>query len=116
MVKMFQILLVVVAVVSVAIGDVFIKKAAQHSTFLEAITDKWLLLGVLLYMVQIVLFTWMFVKGWNLSVVGSMQTVFYAAVVIGAGYFVFQERLNPAQVVGISLAFLGVIITNVFSS
>lgn len=99
-----------------AIGDVFIKKAAQHATFLEATTDKWLLLGVLLYMVQIVLFTWMFVEGWNLSVVGSMQTVFYAAVVLGAGYFVFMERLNTAQVIGIGLAFLGVVITNVFSS
>ncbi len=100
---------------SVAVGDIFIKKAAVNSSFTTAITSKWVVLGISLYFVQIVLFTWMFVKGWDLSIVGIMQTVFYALVILTAGHLVFKESLNTMQIVGLSLALIGILITNLAS-
>lgn len=116
MAKYVQILLIIIAVTSVAIGDVFIKQATHQATFMQAMTSKWMLIAVLLYLVQIVLFCWMFVRGWELSIVGSMQTVLYATVILGSGALIFKEQIQPIQYLGIALAYVGVFIINTFSS
>ncbi len=114
--KFIQLALIIFAVTSVAIGDVFIKKAAHTGSLSAAFTNKWMLLGVLCYLIQIALFTWMFVKGWDLSIIGSLQTVFYAAVVLSFGIFWFGESLTVMQYVGVALAFIGVMMINWFAA
>lgn len=112
--KFFQASLILLAVVSVAVGDIFIKKAATGSSFIAALVSKWVFVGVLLYILQIVLFAWMFVKGWELSIVGIMQIVFYTLIVLVAGHLLFKEQLNAMQIFGIALAIVGIVIANVF--
>lgn len=106
-----QFVLILIAVLSVAIADVCIKKAAEIGTFPAVFFNWWMLAGIILYLLQIVLFAWMFLNGWNLSIVGSLQIVCYAAVVIGAGFFIFKEQITPLQLTGIILAFIGVLLT-----
>lgn len=114
--KLLNILIITTAVSSVALADVFIKKASSSGTLLSAFINPWMLLGLLLYLLQIVLFTWMFVKGWNLSMVGTMQTVLYAVIILGSSYFVFKESVTPLQIFGILLGFTGIIIANLGSA
>jgi drug/metabolite transporter (DMT)-like permease len=105
-----QLLLIVIAVASVAIADVVIKKAAMAKSISEVFFNPWMLLGICLYLVQIILFTWMFVKGWDLSVVGILQTVFYAVIVLFAGFYIYGEKLSFTQIIGLGFAAVAVVL------
>lgn len=112
MLKLFHLLLIIVAVAAVAVADVFIKKASLSGNLLEALKSPWMLGAIALYLYQIFFFTYIFVAGWQLSLVGSLQTVFYALVVLSASIFYFRETLTPAQGLGIVLAISGVFLIN----
>lgn len=104
--------LIALAVASVAIADVFLKQAAVSGNLSLTLKSPWLLGAIILYLYQILFFTYVFVTGGKLSFVGSLQTVLYALVVIGAGIFLFQEKLTGVQVLGITLAIVGAILIN----
>lgn len=104
--------LIVLAVAAVAVGDVFLKKASLAGDFTRAVGSPWMALAVLLYLYQIMFFTYAFVAGWRLSVVGMLQTVLYALIVLGAGVLYFKESLTVAQGLGMGLAFAGVVLMN----
>ncbi len=114
MYKYFQLFLIILAVASVAIADVVLKKAAAAKTIPEVFFNPWMLLGISLYLLQIVLFTWMFVKGWDLSVVGILQTVFYAAIVLFAGFYIYGEKLSVNQFIGLGFAAIAIALMTFF--
>lgn len=105
--------LFVLAVAAVAIGDVCLKKASLAGSFTQALGSPWILAAIALYMYQIIFFTYVFVAGWHLSVVGMMQTVLYALIVLGVGVLYFKETLSTGQGIGITLAFAGVLLMNI---
>lgn len=107
-----QFLLIVLAVAAVAIGDVFLKKASLAGNFTGAVGSPWMMFAVVLYLYQIIFFTYVFVAGWRLSIVGMLQTVLYALIVLGAGVLYFKESLTAAQSLGMGLAFAGVVLMN----
>lgn len=110
--KLLQMSMVILSVASVAIADVFLKKAAINDNFFKAVKSPWMAGAVLLYLLQIFFFTYVFVSGWKLSLVGSLQTVMYAIIVLGAGVVVFHEKLTLLQTIGLLLAAGGVILIN----
>jgi drug/metabolite transporter (DMT)-like permease len=112
MLKLLQISLIILAVIAVAVADAFLKKASDGGSLPRAFQSPWMIGAVLLYLFQILFFTYMFVAGWQLSLVGSLQTVFYALVVLLAGIFIFRESLSLVQGVGVLLAVGGVILIN----
>ena len=101
-------LLLVLAVVAVALADVMLKKAAITGNFSRALVSPWMVAALLLYLFQVVFFTYAFTIGWPLSIVGSLQTILYALIVIGAGVLFFKESLSVAQGAGILVAFAGI--------
>ena len=107
-----QFVLIVLAVAAVAIGDVFLKKASLAGNFTRAVGSPWMMFAVVLYLYQIIFFTYVFVAGWRLSIVGMLQTVLYALIVLGAGVLYFKESLTAAQSLGMGLAFAGVVLMN----
>jgi drug/metabolite transporter (DMT)-like permease len=110
--KLIQIALIILAVIAVAVADAFLKKASDEGSLHRALQSPWMIGAFLLYLFQILFFTYMFVAGWELSLVGSLQTVFYALVVLLAGIFIFRETLTLTQSFGIVLAVGGVILIN----
>ncbi|MFN8458178.1 MAG: hypothetical protein U0401_26595 [Anaerolineae bacterium] len=110
--KLLQISFIILAVIAVAVADAFLKKASGEGSLHRAFQSPWMLGAILLYLFQILFFTYMFVAGWELSLVGSLQTVFYALVVLSAGIFMFRETLTLVQGAGILLAVGGVILIN----
>jgi drug/metabolite transporter (DMT)-like permease len=110
--KILHLLFIVVAVTAVAIADVCLKKAAADGSWALTLKSPWMILAVLLYFIQIIFFTYLFRSGKELSVIGNMQTILYALVVLGAGIFLFQESLNKVQLIGVLLALTGVILIN----
>ena len=111
--KLLHLSLLIVAVVSVAVADVFLKRATLNTTFLKALTSPWMAGAVLLYLFQIFFFTYVFVSGGELSLVGSLQTVLYAVIVLGASVLLFNEKLTILQAAGFVLAIGGVILINI---
>jgi drug/metabolite transporter (DMT)-like permease len=110
--KLLQISLIIVAVIAVAVADALLKKASDEGSLQRAIQSPWMAGALLLYLFQILFFTYMFVTGWELSLVGSLQTVFYAVVVLLAGIFIFRETLTLIQGLGVLFAVGGVILIN----
>jgi drug/metabolite transporter (DMT)-like permease len=110
--RLLQISLIVLAVIAVAVADAFLKKASAEGTLRAALQSPWMLGAALLYLFQILFFTYMFVAGWQLSLVGSLQTVFYALVVVLAGIFIFRESLTLLQSIGVGLALVGATLIN----
>jgi drug/metabolite transporter (DMT)-like permease len=110
--QLMRLALIVVAVISVAIADIFLKKAAANGNLWLALKSPWMLGAILLYLNQIFFFTYVFVRGWELSLVGSLQTVLYALIVLGAGIFLLNEHLTRLQLVGVILAIGGAVLIN----
>ncbi len=110
--KIFQLSLLIFAVISVAVGDVVLKRAAVEGSWLLALKSPWLLVAGGLYLAQILIFTHFFMAGWHLSLVGSLQTAFYALVVVGAGIFIYRESLTAVQWTGVVLALAGAVLIN----
>lgn len=110
--KLLQLSMIFVAVISVAVADVFLKKAALGDSMLKALKSPWMAAAILLYLFQIFFFTYVFVSGWQLSLVGSLTTVLYAVIVLGASIIFFHEKLTALQAIGIFLAVGGVILLN----
>jgi drug/metabolite transporter (DMT)-like permease len=105
-----HIVLIVLSVVAVAIGDIFLKKASLAGDFTRAVGSQWMVFAVVLNLYQIVFVTYVFVAGWRLSIVGMLQAVLYALIILGAGVLYFKEPLTVAQSCGLGLAFAGIVL------
>lgn len=111
--KVIEISLIVIAVVAISIADVLLKKISVPATsFMSAVKNP-LMLGVAgLYLIQIVIFLYVFVKKAELGAVGIIQTALYAFIVVGSGILFFNEEITVLKGVGMALAVLGVILIN----
>jgi drug/metabolite transporter (DMT)-like permease len=110
--SLVQAVVVVLAVIAVGVADVMLKRAAAHGTLAGALHSPWLFIAVGLYLFQIGFFAIAFIAGWKLSIIGALQTALYAIIVLGAGVFLYNEALTRLQVLGILMAFSGVIMIN----
>jgi multidrug transporter EmrE-like cation transporter len=110
--KVLQWLGIGLAVMAVAVADVLLKKATVHGDLAQTVRSPWLWGAVVLYLVQIGFFTYAFVAGWKLSVIGSLQTVLYAVIVLAAGVLLYRETVTPVQIIGMLLAVGGVVLIN----
>jgi len=110
--KLMQALVVILAVVAVAVADVLLKKAAAQGNLKDALSSPWLLGAVILYFIQIGLFIIAFVADWKLSIIGALQTAFYALIVLAAGVLLYNESLTRMQVIRILMTIGGVVLIN----
>ncbi|MCX6654171.1 MAG: hypothetical protein NTY03_03510 [Candidatus Bathyarchaeota archaeon] len=112
MVNLNQAIIVLLAGIAVAIADGMIKKTAIGVSFADALKNPLIIGVVFLYLVQIAFFTYVFVNGWQLGVVGVLQMVAYSVFIILTGVFVFKESFTVTQYFGFVLAVSGVILIN----
>ncbi len=111
--KLIQITLIIIAASSVAVADGLVKKSAFNTqNFWIALNNPLIILAVMLYMVQIIIFTYIFIKKWDLGIVGMMQMMIYAAIVIIAGITFFEEKITPAHGAGMILAVAAAVLMN----
>ncbi len=110
--KLAQGSVIILAVIAVAVADVLLKKASAHGNVLVALRSPWMFAAVGLYLLQISLFTIAFIAGWKLSIIGALQTALYAVIVLGAGVLLYNESLTRLQMIGILMAFGGVVLIN----
>jgi drug/metabolite transporter (DMT)-like permease len=108
--KFAYVALLFIAVLAVAVADVCLKRATLPGSLAHALRSPWTLAAAALYLMQVVLFVFVFVKGWKLSVVSLMQTSLYAVVTLGAGVLLFGEALSLKQVLGVAFAIVGVVL------
>ncbi len=110
--KPFQWIAILAAVISVAVADILLKKAATHSNLLDAIRSPWFAGAAGLYMLQVCFFMYAFISGWNLTNIGILQTALYAIIVLTAGVFFYNETFTRFQWAGIFIAMSGVVMIN----
>ncbi len=108
--KLVQGMVILLAVMAVAVADVLLKKAAAQGNLRAALSSPWLVCAVGLYLFQIGFFIVAFHAGWKLSIIGALQTALYALIVLAAGILFFNESLTRMQIIGILLAFSGVLL------
>ena len=104
---------IVTAGVSVAVGDLLIKKVGTVSTSMaSAMVHPLMLAALCFYILQIVLFAYVFVQRWELGIVAIMQMAFYSAACVLMGRLLFGERVTFLQGLGMALAFCGAVLMN----
>lgn len=93
-------------VVVTIFGDYFIKLASAKP---DGLTSPLLILGALFYALSV--FGWYFLmKSHSLAVIGGLYSAATILVLAALGFFVFKESIGLREGIGISLAFLAVII------
>jgi multidrug transporter EmrE-like cation transporter len=111
--KLLEMGLIIGAVTSVGVADVLIKKIfLPRTTFFTDIKNPLMLAVIILYLVQIVIFAYIFDRKAELGIVGIIQTALYAIIVIGSGLLFFNEDISLVQGIGIGVAILGVVLMN----
>ncbi len=110
--RWFDWILLGVAMVAVAVADVFLKRAASPGDLGLATRSPWFWAAIGLYLLQLMIFAYAFVTGWRLSLIGALQTALYGLIVLGAGIILYREVLTPTQAMGAVLAIGGVIMIN----
>jgi drug/metabolite transporter (DMT)-like permease len=108
--RQMQAAVVLLAVISVALGDVLLKKATLSGSLMGILRSPWLWGAVGLYLLQIGIFAFAFVAGWKLGIIGALQAALYTLVVLAASVLFFRESLTLAQVLGILLSLGGVVL------
>ncbi len=108
--RYLSLLLVVIAVAAVAFADVFIKKASTLGSFSTVMKSPWIIAAILMYILQVVIFTYIFVMGTKLISVGMIQTGLYAVIVVVAGLIFFHEQVTFIELMGIILVLTGVML------
>lgn len=112
MLQIIHLTLLGLAMVAVAVADVFLKRAAETGDLQATLRSPWMVGAVLLYLFQIGVFTFAFLAGWKLSLIGALQIGLYACIVVGAGLLMFGETLSLRQMVGLGLAVGGIILVS----
>ena len=99
--------LILSAVVVVTIvGDYFVKLASTRS---DGLISFHLLLGGLFYGVSVV--GWYYLmKTHSLAVIGGLYSAATILILAALGFFVFKEAIGLREGIGISLAFVSVVI------
>lgn len=116
MTKLFETSLILLSALLVGIGDVWLKKAAFGTdSFRGALLNRWTLAATFLYLVQIVVFSYLFSRKAELGFVGVIQITFYAIIVVSSGVLLFHEALTAPKILGMLLALTGVIILDLSS-
>lgn len=96
-----------------AVADVIIKKLVFSGLdFKATLKDPKMLLVVLLYIIQIIIFLYLFTTKSYLSIVGVGSFIVYTIVVITSGALLFNEVISLTQAIGIGFAVLGIIFMN----
>lgn len=99
--------------VAVSFADVLAKKISHGQDSVWGAVQNPLFLAILaMYMIQILVFLYVFVRKAELGIVGIAQTVIYAIIVVGSGVLFFHEGLSFPKVIGTILAIGGVVLMN----
>lgn len=97
----------------VAVADGFIKKASVNQSNLVTVLLNPLMIWVgIIYLFAIGVFGLVFIRRWDLGIVGLMQIVIYAVAVVLGGVLFFHERLTIIHEAGMILALIAVILMN----
>jgi len=109
--RLYHALIIAAAALSVAVGDLLIKRVASGAPRVSAALFHPLTAAAAsLYAGQVVLFAYVFVRRWQLGMVALLQTAVYAAACLLMGRIWFAERVTPAQAFGMLLAFCGAVL------
>lgn len=98
------------AAVTAAAADTLLRQAGAAPSLADALRNPLIIGVIVLYLVQIALLGITFVQHAKLGVIGSLQTVLYSLLVLATGFFIFHERLSPAQLVGVGFALVAVVL------
>jgi drug/metabolite transporter (DMT)-like permease len=109
---LIHLILLGLAMVAVAVADVFLKRATADGDLNATLRSPWLIGAVALYLFQIGVFMFAFLDGWKLSLIGTLQIALYAFVVVAASVLLFRETLSTRQVIGLGLALGGAILVS----
>lgn len=93
------------------VGDYFIKLAGNGSKFIET---RWFVIGFLIY--ASTAFGWFYVmKHIKLSSLGVIYALTSVLLLVAVGVFVFHEKLNVYEIIGIITAIASVILLSRFA-
>ena len=103
------IILLAAIIIVETIGAVLLNKASKNENNLL------LVLGIIAYIFVAILFYWLVKIEKNMAIVNTVWQAANIVIVTAISYFMFKENLNTMQILGITLAFIGILLINYYS-
>jgi len=97
-------LLLLTAMCFYGIGEYFSKEFATHRLY------SYMLIGFISYSINALLFFPTLCKMNSLSILGTIWNVGYVTITLFLGLIIFKEDVNLRQIIGITLAFVGILL------
>ena len=111
--RLFLATLIIIGALGVGVADVLMKKAATDSGSLSgALKNPLVLIIITFYALQIVIYTYVLVKKYELGILGILQSLVYTLIVVGGGVIFFKEQFSLLQKIGMAFAVAGIILLN----
>ena len=104
--------LLLLSAAAIAVADVFLRKTQDLGSISKALMSPWVISAVALYLIQILIFTYLFISGARLFHLGIVQVVLYAILVLVASFVFFNESVTILELIGIIFALVGVFLIN----
>ncbi len=110
---MTQALMMVVAAISAVIADSLTKELANNTSTLAQGVFHWLMAPIVaLYLIQSILFIYLFQLKWELGRLCIMQMAIIGVCAILIGCLYFGDKIQPLHAFGMALSMAGVILMN----
>lgn len=100
--------LIIVSIVTLVgiCSDYFFKRASNTAA---PFSNKWFIIGIAIYLMNSFAWVWAMQKA-KLAFIGSVYCVLTVLLLTAMGYFVFNEKLNAGEVLGVIMAIISVIL------
>ena len=110
---MAQALIVIITAISVAMADALTKKVANDApTFMQGVFHWMITPIVALYLVQIVLFIYLFQSKWQLGRLCILQMTIIGICVTLIGWLYFGDKIQLVHALGMAISLAGVVLMN----
>lgn len=107
--SMANFLLVIFSAILIIASDALIKRASGFN-WGSLFVSKAMILCYILYAIQIVFGVFIFRSKGEFSIYTNLFVIFYSILGVVTGYFIFGEKLNIHQYIGITIALVGIVL------
>lgn len=107
----FTLIMLLLAIILNALANILVKASAVYiksESLFELITNYYLIAGLLSFGFAFIAYRYVLSKGFALSIAYPIMTTAGFAIVILASNWLFQEKINTLQWIGIGFLIIGI--------
>lgn len=111
--NLFQVFLVLLSALLIAVADIAVKHASAQATFVSVLGKPLFWLACVFYLLQVLIAVYLFLWKAELSIYAILYIIFYSILCVLAGVILFHEPMSAMKFAGIIFALIGAVLLSV---